>query len=158
MKVVGIDLAGKEENETGFCVLSDSGIETFTLFTDSEILEKVRKVGPEVIGIDAPLSFPEAGLYRESEKLLLERGFKPVSTRFPGMRVLVLRAIELVRILREEGYRVIEVYPRATEKVLGLKMEKGVNEHEYDSLLCALTAKSFLEGNYEDLKGIVIPL
>ena len=54
-------------------------------------------------------------------------------------------------------YKVIEVFSRASEKILGLSKEPRKNKDEYDALLCALTAKAYLEGNYEDLDGIIIP-
>ena len=73
------------------------------------------------------------------------------------MRILVLRASHLVKVLKERKYKVIEVFSNASEKVLGLSKESRKNKDEYDALLCALTAKAYLEGNYEDLDGIIIP-
>jgi predicted nuclease with RNAse H fold len=78
------------------------------------------------------------------------------------MLILVERGIKLASKLRELGYKCIEVFPRATEKILGLKKERRVNKDKYDALLCALTGKYYLNGKYEavgDEEGqIVIPL
>ena len=157
MKVVGVDLAGKVENPTGFCLLTDEGAQTKLLFTDTDILREIENVKPDCIAIDAPFWLPRTGAWRPSEEKLLRRGFQPLSPLLPTMRLLTLRASHLVRILKERGYKVIEVFSNASEKVLGLSKEPRKNKDEYDSLLCALTAKAYLENKYEDLDGIIIP-
>lgn len=157
MKVVGIDLAGKFENPTGFCSLTDSGTETKLLFSDEDIINEVDKIKPDCIAIDAPFWLPTKGAWRTSEEKLLRRGFQPISPLLPTMRMLALRASKLVKILRERGYRVIEVFSDASEKILGLSKEPRKNQDEYDALICALTAKTYLEGNYEDVDGIILP-
>jgi predicted nuclease with RNAse H fold len=157
MKVVGLDLAGKFENPTGFCSMTDSGTETKLLHTDEEIMNEIDAIRPDCIAVDAPFWLPRYGAWRPSEEKLLKRGFQPLSPLLPAMRLLALRASNLVRVLRERGYVVIEVFANASEKVLGLSKEPRKNKDEYDALLCALTAKSYLEGNYEDVDGIIIP-
>jgi hypothetical protein len=157
MKVVGVDLAGKPENPTGFCLLTDEGSQTKLLFSDEEILKEIEEVKPECIAIDAPLWLPRNGIWRTSDEKLLKRGFQPVSPAFPTMRLLVIRASRLVKIIRDGGYFVIEVFSHASEKVLGLSKEPRKNQDEYDALICALTAKAYSEGKYEDLDGIIIP-
>ena len=68
-----------------------------------------------------------------------------------------MRAGKLVRILKDKGFRIIEVFSKASEDVLGLSKEPRKNKDEYDALLCALTAKAYLEEKYENLDGIIIP-
>ncbi len=157
MRVVGIDLAGKIENPTGFCSITDSGIDTMLLYTDEEIIAEVKKINPDCIAIDAPLWLPRFGAWRPSEEKLLKRGFKPLSTLLPTMRILAIRASKLSRTIIEMNYKVVEVFSSATEQVLGLSKEPRKNKDEYDALLCALTAKAYLEGNYEDVDGIILP-
>jgi len=157
MKVVGVDLAGKSENPTGFCILTDSGAETKLLYSDEEILKEIEEVKPECIAIDAPFWMPKFGLWRPCDEKLIRRGFQPISPVFPMMRLLVSRAFGLVRILNQRGYKVIEVFSHASEKILGLSKEPRKNKDEYEALVCALTGKAYLEGNYEDLGGIIIP-
>lgn len=157
MKVVGLDLAGKSENPTGFCILNDEGSQTKLLFSDAEILKEIEDAKPECIAIDAPFWLPRVGIWRSSDEKLLKRGFQPISPAFPTMRLLVLRASHLVKVIRNGGYFVIEVFSKASEKVLGLSKEPRKNQDEYDALLCALTAKAYVEGKYEDLDGIIIP-
>jgi len=157
-KVVGIDLAGKDKNPTGFCVLTDYGSKTYLYFKNKEILKRIYEQQPDVVAVDAPFDFPKKGYFRPGDQELQKRGFHMLSPKFPGMIPLVERAKKLVAELRKKGFKVIEVYPRASESILGLSMKKGSNEHEYDSLLCALTGKYFLEGKTENLFGIIVPL
>lgn len=158
--VTGLDLAGKEKNPTGLCILKfqeKEEINTKLVFSDEEIISQIEKARPDLISIDAPFDFPEEGYYRESEVLLKRKGFKPLSPLFPGMRPLVRRAKQLVEKLKTKNYKVIEVFPSASEKILGLTKDKDANEHKYDALLCALTGKAYLEDEYENLSGIIIP-
>jgi hypothetical protein len=157
MKVVGVDLAGKPENPTGFCLLSDEGSQTKLVFSDKEIIDEIERIKPDCIAIDAPFWLPRTGIWRTSDEKLIKRGFQPVSPAFPTMRLLVLRASNLIKVLKERNFAFIEVFSSASEKVLGLSKEPRKNKDEYDALLCALTAKAFLEGKYEDLDGIIIP-
>ncbi len=155
MKIIGIDLAGKDKNPTGFCIMIDKETKVMLLHSNEEILKAVEEIGPDVVAVDAPFSFPEDGYYRDSDQKLQEEGFKPLSPRFPGMRPLVERALKLVPELRK-NYRVIEVFPRATEKILGLEEKKT---HEYDALLCALTGKYYFQGKFRAIgkEEIMVP-
>ena len=157
MNVVGIDLAGKFENPTGFCSLTESKTETKLLFSDEDIINEIDKTKPDCIAIDAPFWLPRFGAWRPCDEKLSRKGFKPLSPLLPTMRILALRASRLVKILREKNYKIIEVFSNASEKILGLSKEPRKNKDEYDALLCALTAKAYLEGNYEDLDGIILP-
>ena len=75
---------------------------------------------------------------------------------------MVERAKNLIRKIKEidERIEVIEVFPRATEKILGLKKGKKVNKDKYDALLCAITGEFYLKGNFERIgdekEGLII--
>ena len=58
MSIVGLDLAGVESRPTGFCILADMQAQTCLVYTDKEILAKIRESNPRVVAIDAPLSLP----------------------------------------------------------------------------------------------------
>jgi len=156
MKVVGLDLSGMEKNDTGFCFLGDK-IEVKLLHTDTQILDEIDRVKPDLIAVDAPLSFPVLGSWRPGEAQLIKRGFHPVNTHIPSMALLVKRAIKLTDILKIKGYRIIEVYSKASERILGTTKAPRKNKDEYEALLCALTGKAYLEGKAEDLDGIIVP-
>lgn len=159
MKVVGIDLAGKPENETGFCFLQESEVETKVLHTDEEIIKGIERIQPDLIAIDAPFDFPEDGMYRDSDLELKDRGFKPLSPNFPGMKILVRRVKGLLKKIEELDFNpeVIEVFPQATGEILQLTPSADVSEDEFDALLCAISGKKYLKNEYEDLNGIVVP-
>ncbi|MBI4020247.1 MAG: DUF429 domain-containing protein [Candidatus Aenigmarchaeota archaeon] len=158
MKVIGLDLAGKDKNPTGFCVLTKEGTKAKLLHSDNEILYEIEKVKPDIICIDAPLSFPEEGHFRDGDVQLRKLGYNPLSPTFPGMQPLVRRAMMLVNVLRKK-YHVVEVFPHATESILGVERNKTADKDRYDALLCALTGKYYLEGKFREVgkEKIILP-
>ncbi|MFH8109711.1 MAG: DUF429 domain-containing protein [Candidatus Aenigmatarchaeota archaeon] len=136
MKVVGIDLAGSEKRETGFCILDESlKAETSILFTDKEIIEEVEKVKPKVISIDAPLALPKGRPslskkyknyphLRECDKELLKMGIKFFPITLGPMRKLTERGIRLKKILEKKGFEVIETFPGAAQDLLKIPRRK----------------------------------
>ena len=177
--IAGIDLAGVEERPTGFCVLDSKSmkIQTCLLHTNREILEKVKKIKPEIIAIDAPLSLPKGrkSLERRSnihlrrcDKELLKLGIKFFPITLGPMRKLTRRGIMLKKLLEKKSYKVIEVYPGGAQDMLGLPrkqkdlkklaeglkklgikgLSKKMSDHELDAVTCALVGKFYLEGKY----------
>ena len=183
MSVVGIDLAGTEKGQTGFCILDKMKAYTTVVYTDKEIIDKIEEVKPKIITIDAPLSLPygrksieeRTNIHlRECDKELLRRGIKFFPITLGPMRKLTERGIKLKKILEDRGFKVIEVYPggaqdvwniprkqRGLEKLInGLKrmgikdLKKDMNDHELDAVTCALVGKYYLDGNAEVLGKI----
>ncbi|MCD6529042.1 DUF429 domain-containing protein [Candidatus Bathyarchaeota archaeon] len=180
MIVVGIDLAGVEDRPSGFCVLERMNAKTCLLYTDREILQKIRKLKPDVVAIDAPLSLPPGRTsieertdihLRECDRELLKRGIRILPITLGGMRKLTQRGIKLRSILEAEGFTVIEVYPGGAQDVLGIpRKSKGrvllleglkrlgikglrreMSDHELDAVTSAFVGKLFLEGKSETL-------
>jgi len=179
LKIVGVDLAGNPKNETGFCTLYVKGetknISTRILHSDEEILNNIKEANPDVIAIDAPLTF--SGKNRRCDELLREYGAIPVTLR--GMIVLANRGNSLAKKL--SGFKTIEVFATASAKILGIydkddiktqKMfinsgvkgeleNKFLTRDELDATFAALTGLLFLEGKTKtvgDEDGrIVIP-
>ena len=57
--VVGIDLAGSPNRNTGLCLLKDMIIlSCATVHSDVEILSFINSARPDLIAIDAPLNLP----------------------------------------------------------------------------------------------------
>jgi predicted nuclease with RNAse H fold len=175
MSIVGLDLAGVESRPTGFCILADMEAVTSLVYTDKEILAKIRESNPQVIAIDAPLSLPpgrksieeRTGVHlRESDRELLKRGIRFFPVTLGPMRKLTARGICLMRVLEAENFVAIEVYPGGAQDVLGIPRKqkgleklkaglenlgiKGLNsqmsDHELDAVTCAYVGKLFLEG------------
>jgi len=180
MLVIGLDLAGSEKRPTGFCILEKMNVETNLVYSNEEIIQKIEKLKPSVIAIDAPLSLPKGRKsieektnvhLRECDEELLRRKIKFFPITLGPMRKLTERGIRLKNIFEEKGFKVIEVYPGGAQDVLkiprkqngldkllkGLKRLgiKGLNEkmsdHELDAVTCAYVGKLFLEGKSENL-------
>lgn len=173
--IVGLDLAGVESRPTGFCTLAGLKSETSLLYTDAEIMEAVRKVRPQIVAIDAPLSLPPGrksveertnSHLRECDRELLRRGIKFFPITLGPMRKLTIRGMNLKKILEAENYVAIEVYPGGAQDVLGIpRKQKGLEKlraglenlginglnidmsnHELDAVTCAYVGKLYLEG------------
>ena len=166
VRIVGLDLAGKEKNPTGFCFLKIEGkrrsSECWIVYKDEEIFMKIEEIKPKVVCIDAPFSYPKKGYFRKCDLELIKKGFRCLSPLFPGVKILVERARNLIAKIKgiDEKIEVIEVFPRATEKILGLEKGKRINKDKYDALLCAITGEFYLKGNFEKIgdekEGFVI--
>lgn len=178
MKVIGIDLAGKEENPSGISILKNHIINTSHIHSDEEIVRKCEKVNPNLIGLDAPLSFPEEDGFREIDSKLVKRGYGVLPPTLGGMRSLTERGIKLAEKFRILGLEVIEVHPRTSGLILfdtesreewllklsesGWKVKSEMDEHEIDSIMAALTGYLCLEGSVEKISAegegeIIIP-
>lgn len=157
----GLDLAGKNKNPSGFCIINDK-IKLKTLNNNTEILKEIGKNKIEILAIDAPLTNCNKPL-RKSDKLLKKRGFKPLSLSFPAMQMLSNRGISIRDCINTDKIDVIETFPRAIEKILNknkdkIKRKYECSDHEYDAYLCALCSKYFYKGKAEVLNNeIVIP-
>lgn len=163
MVTVGIDLAAKPINPTGFAIWSDGFVRVFTIYTDLEIISSCLRAYPHLIAIDAPLTFSQG--YREADKELMRMGIRVFPPNF--VSELVFRAMRLKTRLGN----VIEVFPSAFYKILKIKegdlenfvifLNKPRSKHEVDAVVCALTAAMALEGKTEAVgkrgEKIIIP-
>ena len=172
--IAGLDLAGVETRPTGFCILEDMRSETSLLYTDSEIIEKIRKISPQIVAIDAPLSLPPrrksveertSSHLRECDRELMKRRIKFFPVTLGPMRKLTNRGINLKKVLKAENYTAIEVYPGGAQDVLGIPRKQkgleglragleslgikglndGMSDHELDAITCAYVGKLYLE-------------
>ncbi|MBC7128444.1 MAG: DUF429 domain-containing protein [Thermoplasmatales archaeon] len=162
-KIVGLDLAALPKNESGVCILKEKP-EFFIFYEDEEILSFFKNFEPDIVAIDAPLM--EEIRIRKADLLLKKYGAMPPTMQ--GMKILTKRANKLVKKL---NCRVIEVFPTATAKIIGIydknwrsMAEKlGINiksKHELDAYLAAYTAHLYLIGEAEEVgdeEKVVIP-
>jgi len=180
MLVIGLDLAGSEKRPTGLCIIEKMNVKTDLVFSDEEIIQKIEKLKPNIIAIDAPLSLPEGRKtieertdihLRECDKELLRRRIKFFPITLGPMRKLTDRGIKLKRKLESDGFKVIEVYPGGAQDILNIprkqqgldKLRKGLeklgikgltknmNDHELDAVTCAYVGKLYLEEKTETL-------
>jgi predicted nuclease with RNAse H fold len=177
-KIIGLDLAGLEKNETGFCVFQEKNAVVRVLHSDDEILAAIDAEQPDLICIDGPLTIPREGNLRRCDLELQDYGVLP--PLLGGMRYLTLRANRLRERL-ERRYRVIEVFPTASAKILGFwdpnpaqrqkalvrmgitgDVEKRMlTKDEVDAIVAAATGHLYLSGKAAEVGGdegiIVVP-
>jgi hypothetical protein len=167
MKIIGIDLAARATNPSGFAVLSDHRINMRLIHSDEEIVEICVRERPILIAIDAPLSLPKHGNLRKADASLIERGLRVFPPTFAGMRSLTERGIRLADMLRAKGLRVIEIHPRTSGVLLfktpdrhqwvtklgerGVKLDEGASEHEIDAAIAALTGALYIQKKTEEV-------
>ncbi len=133
--VVGIDLAGSEKRNTGFCVMdSKMHCSTAVLHTDSEILDSTLNASPSVVSIDAPLFLPKGRRsiedrgpphFRECDKELLRMHIRFFPISLGPMRMLTSRGIKLRTALESEGVEVIESFPGAIQDILHMPRKQA---------------------------------
>lgn len=170
MIIVGIDLAGKEENPSGICVLDRKvkiKLILKSLYSDEDILKEIETCKPSLVVIDAPLSLPQGrcclekdcdcavgGHFRRAEEEIRSYG-RVLPLTFLGMKMLTLRGIKLADELGI-GFEVIETHPRTVQRTLGLTAPEDVGKflelpaeasaHEVDAALAAVTGYWYLKG------------
>lgn len=177
MKAIGIDLAGKKSNPSGLAFIHRKELETKLAKGDDEIFSFCINQGPDVVAIDAPLSFPKEGGLRRADAELIGRGFRVLPPKLGGMKMLTQRGIKIAKKLRQENFEVIEIHSRTSGMILfetderelwisGLvernwEVDPDASEHEIDAALGALTGLLYLKGKTsrvgEEGKEIVIP-
>jgi len=168
--VGGIDLAGTDKNPTGWALLKNTVISTCHLYSNQEILKKIRDSNATFVAIDAPLSLPKKGEFtRKTDREMHKRGYPVFPPRFRTMEKLTLRAIQLKQQISSQGVNVIEVHPASTRKALkmptkdwsniqaifarmGLESDlktRALTPHEIDAVTAALTGQLLLKGQTE---------
>ncbi|MGB9727854.1 MAG: DUF429 domain-containing protein [Nitrososphaeria archaeon] len=179
MRAIGLDLSGSSKRESGLCLIHGLNVETFTLYSDEEILDKIISFDARVVAVDAPLTLPKgrkslgnkSGPHlRECDRELLRRKIRFFPLTLGPMRKLTERGIRLKGVLEEKGFEVIEVYPggaqdvwkfprkgkdleelRKSLKNVGLKGEfEKMGPDELDAVTAALVGIIYLIGEYEE--------
>ena len=163
-KVAGIDLAGSSKQPTGFCCMGERQAWVIEVHEDHEMISLVKHCSPRVIAIDAPLSLPTTGAYRQVDLRLKKMGCPVLPPLFRGMKLLTERAMRLASVFKDMGFNVIEVHPRSTLKLLGFKEPSSLDviarslgftimspslspsKHELDAFAAAYTAWLHLQG------------
>ncbi|MGB9713448.1 MAG: DUF429 domain-containing protein [Candidatus Bathyarchaeales archaeon] len=172
--IIGIDLAGKSENPTGWALLLNRIVKTGRIYTDDEILESIIRNHPALVAIDAPFSLPKAGLLRKADKEMIKRGYRVFPPNLPPMKMLTLRAMKLNKLIAKWGYKTIEVHPTSTRKALniptkdleaiqeilksmGLKGDieaRPLTAHEIDAVTAALTGYLYIKNKTESIGDV----
>jgi len=181
VKIVGVDLAGKPENPTGYSVLTEIGdkkhVESRILYSDQDITSSIESDKPDLVAIDAPLIYE--GENRLCDEKLSRYGALPVT--LPGMTYLANRGNRLAEKIGEKNFDYIEVHPTSSAKILGVyskdnfQFQKNImkldldgdftsrimSRDELDSLIAAMTGYLHLSDETtsvgDDSGRIIIP-
>jgi len=167
--IIGIDLAGKPENPTGWALCENKKVRTNLVYTDDEISEAITQSKPTIIAIDAPFSLPKSGILRKADREMIKRGYRVFPPALPAMKKLTTRAIKLNKLIAESGYKTIEVHPTSTRKALNMPPKdweeiqtilkriglegdlkvRTLTSHELDAVTAALTAHLYMQNQTE---------
>jgi predicted nuclease with RNAse H fold len=167
--IIGIDLAGKPKNPTGWALWKSKKVETSLIHTNKEILESIAHRAPTVIAIDAPFSLPKKGILRIADREMIRRGYRVFPPCLPAMKTLTLRAMKLNKLMAKKGYKTIEVHPTSTRKALNMLLKdlrkiqttletiglegapklRALKSHEIDAVTAALTAYLHMKNQTE---------
>ncbi len=133
--VIGLDLAGSERRNTGFCVMdAKMRCSTSVLHTDAEVVSKTLEAHPQVVSIDAPLFLPRGRVslekrgpphFRECDKELLRMKIRFFPISLGPMRMLTARGMKLRGVFEKEGLEVIESFPGAIQDILGMPRKQA---------------------------------
>ncbi len=163
-RVLGLDLSGSPKNPTGYAIVIDGDlVEYGIVHSDEEIEYIVRRLRPNIVVIDAPLSLSRG--FREVDKEMLKRGFKLLPPGWKGMRKLVFRALKIKNYCERRGIKVLETHPRSALKNTGLEdirnaLSKFVNIGEdveleklskdtLDAIICATVGWAYANRKVE---------
>lgn len=169
--IIGIDLAGKPENPTGWASWENKKAKTTLLYMDNQILEAITQNKPEIIAVDAPFSLPKSGILRKADSEMIKNGYRVFPPRLPAMSILTMRAMKLNRLIAEKGFKTIEVHPTSTCKALSISPKdwgkiqtvltqiglegdlkvRTLTPHEIDAVIAVLTAYLYMRNQTEAL-------
>jgi len=167
--IIGIDLAGKQENPTGWALWKERTLKTSLLYADKELLEGIVKSKPAIIAIDAPLGLPKSGILRKADKKMIKKSYRVFPPCLPAMKMLTFRGMRINKLIVERGYKTIEVHPTSTRKALSMPLKdwgkiqailrrmglegdldvRALTPHEIDAITSALTAYLHLQNQTE---------
>lgn len=142
-RIIGIDLTGSEEKESGWSYLAGEHAQCRRIKTDAELIETVIDLKPDIVSIDSPLAYPKNrccarkdcecskyGIMRQSERLLRHFGITVYPCLIDSMVNLTTRGMRLAKTLRGMGYTVIESYPGVAQDVLMIP-RKGKTKEQF---------------------------
>jgi len=156
MKYCGIDLAIR--GRTGICILNRKIKLISGNFSLKEIVKIIVSSKARVVAIDAPLSMPPSGPYRECDKKIRKAGILIFSFNLLSLKKLAKAGMKLASMLKKKKIKVIETYPHAVIKLnksIAKKIiaKKFKNKDERDAYVCALVAKNFSLGKANCFSG-----
>lgn len=150
--IIGIDLTGSEDKESGWAYLKGKEARTRRVATDAELIHSIEQIQPDIVSIDSPLAYPKGrvsasktspdakyGIMRECERLLRHFGVHVYPALIDSMINMTTRGMLLARELRSRGFIVIESYPGVAQDVLKIP-RKGKSKEQHEHLKLGLSS------------------
>ena len=139
----GLDLAASPRRCSGYALIGRGRrlLKLLCLRRDEEIVAELGADSPVIVAVDAPLSMPQRGAFREVDRLLIARGGRVLPPVFKGMARLVERAQRLVGRLKAMGLRIVETHPMSALRLSGcpnalrLAEELGIGYSGFETVL-----------------------
>lgn len=186
-KFVGIDLTGSPARLSGWSLIEGKAVSTRLLGSDDDIVRVTQEASPAIVSIDSPLTLPRgrtgvsdddperttAGITRQCERTLRQRGVNVYPCLIPSMQALTRRGIALADRFRALGMPVIESFPGAAQDIMGIPrkrtslhhlrvglqefgltgefVESEVSHDELDAITSAVVGAFFWSGWFESL-------
>lgn len=151
-RIIGIDLTGSEDKESGWSYMTGEYAECRRIKTDKELIETIVNLKPDVVSIDSPLAYPKGrhcaskgcecakyGIMRESERMLRHFGIMVYPCLIDSMVNVTTRGMKLAKTLRNLGYTVIESYPGVAQDILMIP-RKGKSREQFLHLMQGLVS------------------
>lgn len=158
--VAGVDLAVVRRSSVAFtneCI-------DFERVTRDHLTEFLSSF--DVVVIDAPLSKPKGGAFRDFERVLLARGFKLLPPNLGSMAKLTELGCELREKLESLGISVYETHPRTARAVMrldGIELFEAMSKYTFcssprskddlDALTCLAVGLLHVKGLTEVIEG-----
>ena len=168
MSYAGLVLTGEKNSSSYISFLSEDGLDVYNVETNLEIIEKLETHEPSFIAVDTGTKESREE-FTEEEKELKEDGhvFTPNSQMKMKVRRLELLKRQTVNKLGDSGPEFIRYEPYITAEELSIHSDTGLkslsintetikSSKEFDSVLGAVTARFYSEGQYNE-KGVIIP-
>ena len=150
--IIGIDLTGSEDKESGWAFLKGNYSITRRIASDAELISTIEQFCPDIVSIDSPLAYPKGrisasktepdakyGIFRECERLLRHFGVHVYPALIDSMVDLTTRGMHLAKELRARGVKVIESYPGVAQDVLKIP-RKGKSKEQHEHLKLGLAS------------------
>src|SRR3989304_6528891 len=119
-----------------------------TIFTDQEIIDEIVRLKPAIVAIDAPLTTKDSDRKADLEM----KKYGAISLNLPGMQMLAERGYNLSEKIKKTGTKVIEVFTKASEKIMGLeKNSLSKSSDQADAIIACLTASLYLENKTKEV-------
>lgn len=168
MSYCGIILSSEKSKETKVSFLSEESLDVFSVDSNEEIVELLEEFEPSIVSVDVGTT-QGPDTFTSDEEDLKEKGYNFTPNSFETKKVRRLEVLKehALRQLGRKSADFIRFDPVITAEELSLHSDSALeslgietgsitDSREFDSVLGAVTARFYDEGQFEK-NGIVIP-